>query len=152
VTATVADSRPGVVFWLISAALLFWGVMGSSIYAAYFIETPAEFASTAESAANSASYAAYVANIPMWAIAVGMIAAGARLLGAVGLFMRRAWALPFYVASLIFFLATLFRGFVLANAASVMNAGHIGVELVFAGLSLFAIWFAYDARARGILR
>lgn len=87
---------------MISIVLLLWGLGGASIYIAYFIETPEEFAQTAETAANRQAYADYVANIPFWAIAVGMIAAMTRLLGAIGLLVRRAWALPLYIVSTVF--------------------------------------------------
>ncbi|MGH7519419.1 MAG: hypothetical protein ACREOC_18455 [Gemmatimonadales bacterium] len=115
------DKRPPVSFWLISIALLLWGVGGASIYVAYFIEAPDQFAETAEIAGNRQAYADYIANIPFWAIAVGIIAAVTRLLGAVGLLLRRAWALPLYIFSVVFFLAALYRAFVLANVASVMS-------------------------------
>lgn len=92
---------------------------GASIYIAYFLETPEQFARNAETAANRQAYADYVANIPVWAIAVGIIAAVTRLLGAIGLLVRRAWALPLYVISVVFFLVALFRAFELADVASV---------------------------------
>lgn len=142
---------PPISFWVISIALLLWGLGGASIYIAYFVETSDEFARTAEIAANRQAYAEYVANIPAWAIAVGIVAAVARLFGAVGLLLRRAWALPFYVTSLAFFVVALYRAFVLANVASVMSRSHIGVEIVFLALSVFAIWFARDNKSKGIL-
>lgn len=43
-----ADTVPAVSFWVISIALLLWGVGGASIYVAYFMETPEEFARTAQ--------------------------------------------------------------------------------------------------------
>lgn len=147
-----ADSVPSVSFWAISIALLLWGFGGASIYVAYFIETPDEFAQTAETAANRQAYADYVANIPFWAIAVGIIAAVTRLLGAIGLLLRRAWALPLYIISTVFFLAALYRAFVLANVSSVMSGPHIAVELVFLTLSFFAVWFARENESKGILK
>ncbi len=148
----VTDTAPSVLFRVITFALLLWGLGGASIYVAYFIETPEEFARTAEAAANREAYADYVANIPFWAIAVGIIAAAARLLGAIALLLRRAWALPLYVISLVFFLAALYRAFVLADVASVMSGAHIAIELVFLALSVFAIWFARENKSKGILK
>lgn len=144
-------NAPPLLFRVISIVLLLWGVAGVSIYVAYFLETPDEFAATAESAANRDAYARYVAEIPLWAIAAGIIAAVARLLGAIGLLLQRAWALPLYVISLVFFMAALYRAFFLANVASVMSGGHIATEVVFLSLSLFAIGFAYRYKVRGIL-
>jgi hypothetical protein len=146
------DTVPPVSFWVISIVLLLWALGGASIYIAYFIETPEEFARTAETAANRDAYAEYVANIPFWAIAVGICAAVTRLLGAIALLFRRAWALPLYVISVAFFLVALYRAFVLANVANVMSGGHIGIELVFLALSLFAIWFAHKHKTSGTLK
>jgi hypothetical protein len=144
--------RPPVLFWVISIALLLWGLGGASIYVAYFMETPEQFAETAENAAHRQAYAGYIADIPFWAITVGIIAAVTRLLGAVGLLLRRAWALPLYIFSMVFFLAALYRAFVLASVASVMSGPHIAVELVFVALSIFAVWFAHDQRSKRILK
>ena len=146
------DTAPPVSFWVISIALLLWGLGGASIYIAYFIETPDEFALTAETVANRQAYAGYIANIPFWAIAVGIVAATTRLLGAIALLLRRAWALPLYAISAVFFLVALYRAFILANVASVMSGTHIAVELVFLALSIFGIWFARKNRSRGILK
>jgi hypothetical protein len=137
---------------LISIALLLWGLGGASIYVAYFVETPREFAQTAEAAPNREAYAEYIANIPSWAIAVGIIAALTRLLGAVALLLRRAWALPLYIISVLFFLVALFRAFVLVNAASVMGGHHISVEVVFLALGIFGVWFAHENKSRGVLK
>jgi len=146
------DTVPSILFWVISIALLLWGFGGASIYIAYFIETPEEFAQTAETAANRQAYADYVASIPFWAIAVGIIAAVTRLLGAIGLLLRRAWALPLYIISVVFFLGALYRAFVLANVSSVMSGAHISVELVFLALGIFAVWFARENKSKGILK
>ena len=146
------DTVPSVSFWVVSIALLLWGIGGASIYIAYFIETPEEFAQAAETAANRQAYADYVANIPVWAIAVGIIAAVTRLLGAIGLLLRRDWALPLYIISVVFFLGALYRGFVLANASSVMSGPHFAVELVFLAFSIFAVWFARENKSKGILK
>lgn len=143
--------RPSLWFWAVAIVLLLWGLATASIYIAYFVETPAEFASTAEIPENREGYAEYIANIPWWAIGAGILAALTRVLGAVGLLVRRAWALPVYAASLAFFLVALFRAFVLADAASVMSPQHEATEVAFVLLGLFAIWFAHRYGARGVL-
>ena len=145
-------ATPPISFWVISGALLLWGLGGASIYIAYFVETPQEFALTAETAKNRQAYADYISNIPVWAITVGIIAAATRLFGAIALLMRRDWALPLYGISVVFFIAALYRAFVLANVVSVMSASHIAVEFVFLTLSIFAVWFARDNKIKGILK
>jgi len=117
-----SESAPSGIFWVIATILLLWG-MGE-----------------------------YIANIPLWAIAVGIVAAVARLLGAIALLLRSAWALPLYLVSLPFFLMALYRAFVLADVATVMSLGHIATEVGFVTLSVFAIWFAYKCKANGTLQ
>lgn len=146
------DSRPSILFWIIALFLLLWGLAGMSIYIALFVESPEQFANSAEDAAHAEIYAEYVANIPAWAIGAGIIAALARFFGAVGLLMRRAWALPLYVLSLVFFLAALYRAFILSNAAEAMSPPHIGIQVVFTALTLIAIWFALRNKSTGVLR
>ena len=145
------DTVAPVSFSVISIALLLWGLGGASIYIAYFIETAEEFAQTAETAANKQAYADYVANIPFWAIGVGIIAAVTRLFGAIGLLLRRAWALPLYIISVVFFLTALYRAFVLAHISSVMSGSHVAVEIAFLALGVFAICFARANKLKGIL-
>ena len=149
--AMTTRAKPSLAFWLIAGLLFLWALGGVSIYAALAFEGAARFARTAETAENAEAYAAYVSAIPPWALGLAIAAAGARFAGAVALLLRRAWALPLFAISALLFIATLVRGFVFSNAASVMNAAHIAVEGVFLALSLFAIWFSADAKARGIL-
>ena len=136
---------------MISIALLFWGIGGASMYVAYFIETPEEFAETAEAAANRQAYAEYIANIPAWAVAVGIIAALTRLLGAICLLLRRAWALPLYIISMVLFMVAMYRAFILADVAGAMSGPHIAIEVVFVALSILAVWFAHESKSKGIL-
>jgi hypothetical protein len=146
-----AAQKPSLLYWIISAILLVWGVLGLLVYIFYFIQSPEEYAAGVETAEKQAGYAAYVANIPLWAIASGVIAAAARFFGAICLLLRKAWAPALYVISLVFFVIAYFRAFVLSNAGEVMSARHLVIEAVFLALSLFAIWYSYGAKRKGIL-
>jgi hypothetical protein len=147
-----ANDHPGVVYWLVTALLMLWGLGSVSMYTAYFVETPEAFAQGAENAEHRSAYADYVASLPVWAVAVGVGAALARLLGAIGLLLRRAWALPLFIAALILFLVASFRAFILADVASVMSGAHIAVEILFFALSAFAVGFARHGKAIRHLR
>lgn len=144
-------TRPSALFWLICGVLLLWGLVSVAIYVAVLVQTPEEYAAAAEIPAKQQIYADYVANIPWWALTVAIVAALARLFGAIGLLLRKAWAVPLYIAALIFFLVALFRAFVLANAGEAMSTGHIMTQVVFVALSVFAVWFSHWNRSKGIL-
>jgi len=132
--------------------LLVWGLAGSMIYIFYLVETPQDFALTAETAVHREAYAQYISDIPTWAIAIGIGAALARLLGAVLLLFRRRPAFLLYIISTLLFLAAMFRAFVVARVAEVMSGPHIAIEFVFLALSFYAVWFARRSASRGILR
>ncbi len=146
------QGQPTIIYWAVVSILFLWALGGASIYVAYIVETPEEFAQAAETAENRQGYAEYVAAIPAWAIAVGIIAAAARMVGAIGFLLQRTWALPAYVISLVFFLVALYRAFVLANVSRVMSPAHIAIEILFLALTVFAIWFAYKCNSTGLLR
>ncbi len=78
-------------------------------------------------------YADYIAAIPSWVIGVSLLAAITRVLGAIGLLLRRAWALTSYVISLLCVVIIMFRAFVLADVASVIRTSQIGVEILVHG-------------------
>lgn len=146
------SAKAGPLYWIVSVLLMIWALGGLSIYVALFIEGTQQFAGSAEDAAYARAYQDYIERIPAWSLAAAVVAALTRFIGALGLLARRAWAQPFFLISLLLFLATLFRAFVLDTAASAMSPRHIGIEIVFVALGVFAIWFAARMRSKGILR
>ncbi|MFK7885492.1 MAG: hypothetical protein AB8G16_01395 [Gammaproteobacteria bacterium] len=80
-----------------------------------------------------------------------MLAAVTRLLGGVGLVLQKAWALPLYTASLVLVVVLMFRGFVLADVASVIRTSQVWLEAAFLTLSFFAVWWARQQVAAGFL-
>lgn len=148
-----AFQKPDLTYWAIVLFLVLWGALGLSIYVAYFFfESPAEFARTAEDAAHREAYARYAANIPAWALALAVLAAVTRFLGALCLLLRRGPAVMLYALSLALFLSTLVRAFVFDTAASAMSVRHVGIEIAFVALGAFAVWFSWRSRAHGILK
>lgn len=145
-------NSPGASFQIISYFLLAWGLAYAGLVIfSFFVATPEDSAALVADGVIKQEYADYIANIPAWVVAVSIMAAITRVLGALGLLLRRAWALPCYVISLISVVIIMFRGFVLAGAASVIRPSQIGVEIVFMLLSIFAVWFAANSKARKIL-
>jgi hypothetical protein len=90
-------------------------------------------------------YADYIARIPQWVTLVTLCAAITRLTGAIGLVLRRRWSSILYGISLACVVVIMFRGFVLADAVSVIRPSQVWVEALFLGLSLFALGFSLRA-------
>ena len=117
----------------------------------FFIATPEHWATLVQDGRIKAEYAVYISEIPAWVIGITLVAALTRLLGGIALLLRKGWALPCYVISFIFVAIIMFRGFVLADVASVIRNSQVVLEFVFLAISAFAVWFAYANRNNGIL-
>lgn len=147
------DNRPSALFWAISGLLAVWGLAFVLVFIglALIAAMPELRADAIAAGRISEEYAGYVAAIPAWGMAVAGIEFFSRLIGAVGLLMRRAFAVPLFAVSLVFILISKFRGFILSDAASVMTAPHIALEIFMVVLSAFALWFAWRMKASGVI-
>jgi hypothetical protein len=149
----VSIAKPSVGYWVVSSTLLLWGLAYAFLVIFTFVLSSTEdWAELVASGVIRQEYADYIARIPAWVIAVTEIVAVTRLLGAVALLFRRSWAFPVYVASMILVFIIMYRGFVLANVASVIRSSQVGVEILFIALSIFAVWFAHRAKSRGLIQ
>lgn len=147
------EDTPGASFWLISYCLLAWGLAYAGLVAfSFFVATPDDAAALVAEGVIKPEYADYIAAIPAWVIGVTLLAAITRVLGAMGLVARRAWAFTYYVISLLCVVIIMFRGFVLADVASVIRTSQIGVEILFLVLSIFAVWFSARSKSIKLLK
>lgn len=79
----------------VAIAALLWNLLGCAAYLADVMLTPADVAKM--TAAQQAMYAAR----PAWSVAATAIAVWAGALGCLGLIMRKRWAMPLLVASVL---------------------------------------------------
>ncbi|MDF2180181.1 hypothetical protein P2G88_18150 [Aliiglaciecola sp. CAU 1673] len=129
--------------WLISGFLLLWGMAYAFLVIFTFaLSTPEHWAELVSQRRIKAEYAEYISNIPVWVIAITFVAAFTRLLGAILLLLRNSWAFCVYAISLGVVMVIMFRGFVLADVASVIRPSQIILEVVFLLISLFAVYYA----------
>ena len=132
------------IFWCISGFLFLWGIayLGLVIFS-FFIATPEHWATLVSEGRIKAEYAAYISEIPTWVIGVTLIAAITRFLGGTALLFHNSSAFPLYGLSFLLVIVIMFRGFVLADVASVIRGSQIALEVAFFLLSAFAVWYAH---------
>lgn len=111
-----------VVFWCISGFLFLWGLayLGLVIFT-FFVATPEHWTSLVAEGRIRAEYAVYISNIPVWVVSITLVAALTRFGGGVALLLQSNAALPIYGVSFVFVAIIMFRGFVLADVASVIR-------------------------------
>ena len=145
-------NRHGYAYWSIVAFLLVWGIAYAGLsFFSFVLATPQDWARMVEKGRILPEYVDYIARIPNWVIATTAIAAFTRLFGAVALVLRKTWAVSMYSISLACVVVIMFRGFVLADVASVIRTSQVWVEALFMGLSIFAVWFSLRCKSKGLL-
>ena len=139
----VRASNPEWWFWTVAGILLLWGLAYTWLTFFSFVLADADdWAAMVEKGRILPEYVEYIARIPPWVIGLTAITAVTRLGGAIGLVLCQRWSVWAYAVSLVCVVVIMFRGFVLADVASVIRTSQIWVEAVFMSLSIFALWFA----------
>lgn len=147
----ISENKTPALYWVIAAALLLWSLMGVMAYLGHVGTTPESMAEYVTSGDVSQAYADYMMSAPAWATAVFAIAVFSGVAGAVALLLRKKWAVQLYTVSLVFILISMFKGFILDQAGSMMSTTQIAMEFLVIAFGAFAVWFARKKRAKGIL-
>ena len=145
-------NKPPVWFWVLVAILVLWGMMGMYVYYDYVNSTPESMAKYVEAGTYSQAYADYLLAAPAWSTAVFAIAVCSGALGAISLVLRRSWAVPLYMISLLFIILSLLDMFVLGKAHKLMSSSQIGMEGVVFCLGVLAVWTSRTAKNKNWLK
>ena len=144
---------PLVTHWIITVFLLLWGCAYAGLVTfSFFLASPEHWNRLVAEGRISAEYAQYIAKIPPWVIVMTCAAAATRLLGAVALVCFNSLAYPLYGLSLLLVATIMFRGFVLADVASVISKDQVVLEIVFLLLSMLAVLYSSHAVKTGLLK
>lgn len=129
--------------WVVGVLSLLWNASGTYTIMA---------AQTGQMPGISADEAAYYAAQAPWFVAVTDIALLSAITGAVALLLRRTWAVPLYVVSLVCIAVT--AGYDLAAGTSRMfaNPGALVVTILIWVLAALQLWYAAAMHGRGVLR
>ena len=141
-----STNKPPVWFWIVSVIAFIWNGMGIMVYLAQAYMTEDDIKALPE--AQQALYA----DIPAWATAAFAIAVWAGLLGCIALLLRKRWAKPILLVSLIGIVVQMFYNLVISNAMDVYGLGGaimpimvliIGVSLIrFSNLAIAKNWIS----------
>ena len=88
-------------------------------------------------------------NSPVWVTAAYAVAVWSGLAGAVGLLLRRAWARPLFVLSLVGVVVQFGWLFSASDWLAVKGASAAVFPIIIAVIGAFLIWFAGHAQKRG---
>jgi len=139
--------KPGTAFWIIGGLLAVWNLSGLYSYYQMSITTPEQL----ELAKYNAEQIAHILGTPAWAHSAYAIAVNAGVLGVIFLLLRKTWALPMFVLSLVAALLQDLDAYVLRGALEHFDAVWLVIPITVVVICLFEIWYSLRAKAKGWL-
>ena len=132
-------------FKIVAAIALLWNLLGCFAFASDLKLSPDDVAKL--SAAQQTLYAARAG----WAVAATAVAVLGGALGCIGLLMRRKWALPVLVLSLIGIVVQDFGLFVLVDGAALAGSVAVVMQAIVLAIGIGLVWLSRKGIARGWL-
>lgn len=132
-------------FWIVSGVALLWNLMGVAAYLAHVSLTAEDFAAMPE--AERLLYT----DAPAWVTGAYAIAVFAGLLGCLGLLLRKAWAMPVFVVSLVAVVLQFGYALLVQDTIAVMGASIVVMPILVILIAAYLVWFAQRHRQAGVL-
>ncbi len=136
-------SGPPRSFYVISGVALVWNIIGVMQYVMRVTMTDAAIA------ALPADQQAFVNGTPSWTLAAFAIATNAGALGCLLLLLKKSWAYPLLIISVVGLVVQNIHGFVLADGMAVYGGAGAGLALLVLVVGVFLIWYAKGANEKG---
>jgi len=132
-------------FWVVAVIALLWNLFGLFSFYTHFTATPAVVATWPEAQQQIA------AATPRWIYVAFAIATIGGVLGSLGLLVRKRWAVPVLLLSLIAIVIQFGSVYALTPAWALSGVGGVILPLCIALFGLFLWHYARKAAARGWL-
>ena len=131
-------------YWVVSALALIWMLFGVFAWLMDFMMDESALAQMTE--AQRQLYASR----PQWVFVVYGIAIFSGLIGAIGLLMRRGWAVPALAVSLVAVIVQFGYTFIGMDAIRILGAGAaLPFPLFILAIGALLLWFAVRAKRMG---
>jgi hypothetical protein len=141
---TSAAIKPPTWYWVVSGLAVLWMLFGVMAWVMDLMTDEATLAELSE--AQRQLYAAR----PQWLFAVYGVAIFSGLAGAIGLLLRKSWALTMFYVSLAAIIVQFGYTFLAMHAVQVIGAAAaIPFPLVIFLIGVALVWFARKARKAG---
>ena len=140
----IVSTKPPAWFWIVSVLALLWNLLGAIMYLGQ------AFITDDVKAALPADQLELMENIPAWATAAFAIAVWAGVLGCLALLLRKKWARPVLLLSLLGILVQMGYSFFMTNAAEVYGpAQGVVMPLLLIGIGIGLVLFAKSSQNKG---
>ncbi len=138
------NGRPSLSFWIIGGAALIWNLFGLIVYFMQVSASPEELA-----AEFTAEQVEFMMSTPKWATSAFAIAVNAGVLGSLFLLLRKAWAVPMFVISLVAVLIQNLNSFVLNDVMALFGTTPAIIQSAIVIIGVLLIWYSRGAKDKG---
>ena len=138
------NGKPPTAFWIIGGVALVWNLIGLALYYMQVSATD----EVLRAAYGEAEYE-YLSSIPTWVTAAYAIAVTAGVLGCILLLMRKAWAIPAFIVSLVAIIVQDTYSFVLSDAMKVFGTGVIAIPIVVLVVAIGLVFYSRSVKEKG---
>ncbi len=139
-----STNKPTSVFWIISIVALIWNIMGVMAYLGQAYMTDEALALLPEAEQN------FYSNMPAWVTGAFAIAVFAGLLGCIALLLRKKWATPLFLISLIGVLGQAVYNFFVQDYIA-LSGSRVAMPVMVIIISFFLLWYSKKATEKGWL-
>jgi hypothetical protein len=141
----VLNGKPSINFWIIGGAALVWNLIGLVFYIAEVTRAPEALAALTEAQQE------FFLTTPTWATAAFAIAVNAGVFGSLFLLLRKTWAVPTLVISLVAIVIQYVDAFVLRDAYGVVGISSLIIPSMVSVIGVALLWYARVTKERGWL-
>ncbi len=136
-------TKPPVWFWVVSAVALLWNIMGALAYLsqAYMSIEDLEKMSQAERLLHESQ--------PAWVTGAYAIAVWGGVLGCIALLLRKKWARPVLLVSLIGILGHMVYLFFMSNTFEVVGSDKMVMPIIIIIIGVCLVLFAKSSQNKG---
>ena len=130
-------------FWVIAFIALLWNLIGMAMFVMQ-MQLTAEMI-----AAMPAPQREVYAATPAWINLVFGAAVVSGVLGAISLFMKKRWAVPLFLISLVAIAVQLLGAYLVTPVWQASGAAGLALPVMLVVIALYLWWYARDAAAKG---
>lgn len=135
-------------YWIVAIVALLWNLLGVLGFAG----TIMVMASADVQATLPPEMQAIYADVPVWSTIAYALAVFGGVLGAVALLIRKGWATPLFVLSLLGIIVSDIYSFAIARVQEISGTGAFIMPAIVLIVAIFLVWFSMMAKKKGFTR
>ena len=143
-----SNTKPSTAFWVIGGLLAVWNL---SLLYQYYTFSTLERETLEAAGAFTAEQLDHIFGTPAWAHSAYAIAVNAGVLGVIFLLLRKTWAMPMFVISLVGAVLQFADAYLLRNGLELFERALLIIPTLVILVCIFEIWYSLRARSQGWL-